>query len=88
MHVTRIKEAEYARTHLGAIGSGLLSNHEGKYLGNPLFKPFFEFLESRDTDFEVIFVHPTVPVLDLNGTFISGNPSQSAYFLLYLHDFT
>ena len=82
MHVIRIKEAEYARTHLRAIGSGLLSNHEGKYLGNPLFTPFFEFLESRDSDSEVIFVHPTIPVLNLNGTFISDNPSKSARFLI------
>ena len=82
MHVTRIKEAEYARTHLRAIGSALLSNHEGKYLGNPLITPFFEFLESRETDFEVVFVHPTVPILDLNGTFISDNPSKSAHFFI------
>ena len=78
MHVIRIKEAEYARTHLGAIGNGLLSNHEGKYLGNSLFTPFFEFLESRDTDFEIVFVHPNNPILNLNGTFISANPSKSA----------
>lgn len=82
MHVTRIKEAEYARTHLGAIGSGLLSNHEGKYLGNPLFTPLFEFLDSRDTQFEVIFVHPNNPTLNINGTFISADPSTSFHFLL------
>ena len=82
MHITRIKEAEYARTHLGAVGSGFLSNHEGKYLGNPLFTPFFEFLNSRDTHSEVMFVHPNSPTLDLNGTFISADPSKLAHFFL------
>lgn len=73
---SRIKEVEYARSHLGAIGTGLFSNHEGKYLGNPEFTPFFAYLQSRETPFEVVFIHSSSPLLNINGTFISGNPSK------------
>ncbi|KAM0805995.1 hypothetical protein BDR22DRAFT_896156 [Usnea florida] len=70
-----IKEVEYARSHLGAIGTGLFSNYEGKYLGNPELTPFFAYLQSRETPFEVVFIHSSSPLLNINGTFISGNPT-------------
>lgn len=75
-----ISEIAYARAHLGAIGTVLLTNHEGKYLGNPAFTPFFSYLNSRNTPSEVVFIHPNSPVLNLNGTFISADPSESAIF--------
>ena len=75
-HLASIKEVEYARSHLAAIGTGLFSNHEGKYLGNPELTPFFAYLQSRETPFEVVFIHSSSPLLNINGTFISGNPSR------------
>ncbi|MCJ1224879.1 hypothetical protein MMC12_001526 [Toensbergia leucococca] len=70
-----IKEANYALTHLGALGVVLLSNHEGKYLGNPILTPFFSYLQSRNSSHEVVFIHPNSPVLNLNGSFISADPT-------------
>lgn len=77
-HATSIKEIEYSRTTLGAVGTVLLSNHEGYYLGDPLFTPFFSFLDSRPSRQEPIFIHPNSPVLRLNGTLIPDNPSKSS----------
>lgn len=74
-----IKEIEYARTKLGAVGTVLLSNHEGHYLGDPLFTPFFQFLDARPSEQEAIFIHPQTPYLRLsNGTLIVANPSKSS----------
>ena len=80
----RIKEAAYALDKLNAVGVVLLSNHEGKYLGNPLFKAFFAYLNSRATKHEVIFIHPNNPTLDLNGTFVPADPSNAHCYLLML----
>ena len=41
-----IIETRHSLTKLGAVGVGLLSNHEGYYLGHPMFKPFFEAVEA------------------------------------------
>lgn len=71
-----IKEAEYALGHLGAIGVGVLSSHEGKYLGNSAITPFFHALNNRNANRVVIFMHPTSAVLDFNGSLISANPSE------------
>nr|OQO27029.1 hypothetical protein B0A51_04029 [Rachicladosporium sp. CCFEE 5018] len=70
-----LKEANHA-TILGAVGIGCLSNHEGHYLGTALLTPFFAALNARDTSREIIYVHPTEPVLNVNGSFISANPTQ------------
>ncbi|RDW75022.1 hypothetical protein BP6252_06164 [Coleophoma cylindrospora] len=70
-----IVEAAYALDHLGAIGVILLTSHEGKYLGNSAFTPFYRYLQTRNSSREVIFIHPTDPVLNLNGSFISANPT-------------
>ena len=61
-----IKEATYALDHLGAAGIGLLSNHEGKYLGNLAITPFFAYLNGRNASKQIVFVHPNEPVLDLS----------------------
>lgn len=82
--IDRIKEAAYARDKLNAVGVVLLSNHEGKYLGNPLFKAFFAYLNSRATKHEVIFIHPNNPTLDLNGNFVPADPSKAHCDLLML----
>jgi predicted TIM-barrel fold metal-dependent hydrolase len=75
-----IREARYALDHLGAAGIGLLSNHEGYYLGNAQFKPFFTFLNSyaNTSASETIFVHPNEPCLRIsngNGSLIIANPT-------------
>jgi 6-methylsalicylate decarboxylase len=51
----------------------LLSNHEGYYLGNRSFTPFFADLNSSK---HAIFVHPTGPCLhSANGSLIDANPT-------------
>ncbi len=74
-----IREASHALTHLNAIGTGLLSNHEGYYLGNPAFTPFFSFLNSRSSQKdEIVFIHPSYPVLHLNiGSLIPADPTST-----------
>lgn len=69
-----IIEANYARQELGAVGLGLLTNHEGLYLGNAALAPFFKALNASNT---TIFVHPTTPYLRTNGSLVVANPSTS-----------
>src|SRR5215212_9143908 len=52
-----LSESSYALDTLGAAGVGLLSNHEGVYLGDPRFEVVFAELNRRAA---VAFVHPTV----------------------------
>jgi predicted TIM-barrel fold metal-dependent hydrolase len=51
-----IREAERALALDGVRGVGLLSNYGGRYLGEPEFRPVFEWLNRRPT---VVYVHPT-----------------------------
>jgi predicted TIM-barrel fold metal-dependent hydrolase len=52
-----LSEIKYALETLGATGVGLMSNHEGVYLGDPSFEEVFTELNRRAA---VAFVHPTV----------------------------
>src|SRR5215217_5427300 len=52
-----LSEMGYALDTLGAAGVGLLSNHEGIYLGDPRFEEVFAELDRREA---VAFVHPTI----------------------------
>jgi predicted TIM-barrel fold metal-dependent hydrolase len=51
-----IREAERALALPGARGVGLLSNYGGRYLGEPTFRPLFEWLNRHGA---VVYVHPT-----------------------------
>ncbi|KAJ7931326.1 hypothetical protein B0H13DRAFT_2263902 [Mycena leptocephala] len=63
---------ETAVETLGAVGVALTSNHEGKYLGNPEFIPFFARMETMNA---IIFVHPANPLFEFGGTFVMANPT-------------
>lgn len=51
-----IREAERALALDGVRGVGLLSNYGGRYLGEPEFRPLFEWLGKRGA---IVYVHPT-----------------------------
>ncbi|KAJ7190037.1 hypothetical protein GGX14DRAFT_483849 [Mycena pura] len=67
-----LTEVKYAMETLGAVGVALTSNHEGKYLGNPDFAPFFARMEAIGA---IVFVHPANPLLEVAGTFLLASPT-------------
>lgn len=75
--VCRITETKYALSKLGAVGIGLMSNHEGYYLGNPLLQPFFASINAIPGTNHVTFIHPTLPCLHYENQLIEANPSSS-----------
>ncbi|KAK3377054.1 hypothetical protein B0T24DRAFT_592685 [Lasiosphaeria ovina] len=79
-----IKEAKYALTSLGAIGLGLLTNHEGLYLGNAALAPFFAALNATVRGPHVCIVHPSEPLIRINGTLVVADPTKQCSTALYL----
>lgn len=63
-----LEEAAHALDELGADGIVLMSNADGKYLGDPIFEPLWEELDSRAA---VVFIHPTSPPMQM----LTGMPS-------------
>lgn len=72
-----ITELKHALGVLNAQGIGLLTNHEGLYLGHPTMMQFFAALNGTKGGPHVCFVHPAIPLLrGFNGTLIEANPSE------------
>lgn len=69
-----IVEAKYALNSLGAAGTALYSNFEGRYLGDAALTPFFEAMNARGGG-QIIYVHPTTPHLRINGELVEANPT-------------
>ncbi|KAF1838528.1 hypothetical protein BDW02DRAFT_564892 [Decorospora gaudefroyi] len=63
------------------VGVGVLTNHEGLYPGDEQFDPLWQFLQDRaladgERGREVVFVHPTEPVIRLDdGRLVASKPS-------------
>ena len=53
-----LEEIEYGFDTLGADGVVLMTNIQGRYLGEPEFLPIFESLDRRSA---VVYLHPTSP---------------------------
>ena len=68
-------EAARAHDELGVDGFILLANNAGTYLGDPLYDPLMETLDTRHA---VVLVHPTT----LPGPATSGIPTFAVDFLL------
>jgi hypothetical protein len=72
-----ITEARYALEELGTIGIAVLTNHEGMYPGDTAFDPLWTYLNSREGGKEVVFIHPTEPVIKLeDGRFVDSRPCK------------
>lgn len=57
-----LAEAAYCFDELHADGVVLMSNVEGRYLGDKAFEPLWEELDEREA---VVFVHPTAPPMPM-----------------------
>lgn len=83
-----LAEARYALEELKAAGIGVLTNHEGLYPGEPAFDPLWKYLEQRSQGAkkEVVFVHPTEPVIKLDdGRLVSSRPCKPTLPSLSCH---
>jgi hypothetical protein len=74
-----VTEARYALDELGAVGVGVLTNHEGVYPGDEAFDELWGYLQGRAKDGrEVVFIHPTEPVIKLDdGRIVNSRPCKS-----------
>jgi predicted TIM-barrel fold metal-dependent hydrolase len=70
-----LKEIEYAFDVLKADGIGINTSYEGKWLGDPAFKPVMDELNRRKA---VVFVHPVRP--ECCDTLMSYVPSSFAEY--------
>lgn len=71
------READYVLNGLRGVGLGLLSNHEGFYLGNPQFTRFFSHLDTLKSEPTVMIAHPNDPMIRIaNGSLENGDPSM------------
>ncbi len=73
-----LKEIDYAFDEISADGVVILTNYEGKYLGEEEFRPVWDELNRRKA---VVFIHPTMPPF-------SATPGLPAPILDYPFDTT
>tara|TARA_R110002003_G_scaffold122_1_gene11019 strand:- start:28665 stop:29168 length:504 start_codon:yes stop_codon:yes gene_type:complete len=78
-----VVEARYALGELGAVGVGVLTNHEGWYVGDVRFDALWGEVERWAGEQEdgrgVVFVHPTEPVVRLgDGRIVMSRPCKFA----------
>lgn len=75
-----LAEVRYALEELGAVGVGVLTNHEGLYPGEESFDPVWEYLQDRAVKSdgkEIVFIHPHDPVIRLeDGRLVSSKPCK------------
>ncbi|MEU6404192.1 amidohydrolase family protein [Streptomyces sp. NPDC046985] len=57
-----LAEVAFALDELGADGVGILSNIDGRYLGDPEFEPLWQELDRRGA---VVFIHPEAPPMPM-----------------------
>ncbi|KAF5336606.1 hypothetical protein D9611_006457 [Ephemerocybe angulata] len=69
-----IAEAKYAINTLGAKGIVLTSNHEGTYLGNAQFTPFFKAINELGGR-RVLYIHPGTPYVKVGNQLVEANPT-------------
>jgi len=75
-----VREVRYAVEELGAVGVGVLTNHEGLYPGDERFDALWKYLQDKaekGDGREIVFIHPTDPVIRLeDGTLINSKPCK------------
>lgn len=75
-----VKEVRYATEELGAVGVGVMTNHNGLYPGEERFNALWGYLQERAenrSQKEVVFIHPTDPVIRLeDGRLINSKPCE------------
>jgi predicted TIM-barrel fold metal-dependent hydrolase len=54
-----IAETGFALDDLGLNGVCLFSNYDGRYLGDPAFDEYMDYLDRREA---IVFLHPTLPL--------------------------
>lgn len=82
-----VREVKYAIEELGAVGVGVMTNHDGLYPGELAFNPLWEYLQKRAASRgveEVVFIHPTDPVIRLdNGMLVNSKPCKGPHHKLF-----
>ncbi|KAF2007587.1 hypothetical protein P154DRAFT_391435, partial [Amniculicola lignicola CBS 123094] len=71
-----VREVRYAIEELDAVGVVVLTNHHGLYPGDVSFRPLWEFLQNRSSEREVVFIHPTDPVIRVDDVLIDSKPCE------------
>jgi hypothetical protein len=80
-----VTEVKYAIEELGAVGVGVLTNHEGMYPGDEEFEGLWRELDGREGG-GVVFVHPTEPVIRVDGgKLVASRPCKLLILLSHNH---